>query len=306
ALAAELPPGIAFLYVHFLHTPGSVTRYAAVMRGIGWGVSAHAKDIWTTPEREVADKLADARFAVTCTATGAAYLRDLADRPETVALAYHGLDLREFPPPPDRLAAGKGPVTFLSVGRLVEKKGYDDLLGALARLPKDLEWRFVHIGGGKLTKPLMAQAARLGLSGRIDWRGKQDRAAVIEAMRAADLFVLPSKIAADGDRDGLPNVLMEAASQKLATIATRAAAIPEFLREGREGLLVPPGDPDALAEALATLAQDPAQRQSLGAAASARLTAEFGMEAGIALIAERLREALEEQTVRHPQDRAAA
>lgn len=295
-LATELPAGTRFLYVHFLHTPGSVARYASMMRGLGWGVSAHAKDIWTTPAREIADKLADAAFAVTCTASGARYLTGLADGPEKVALAYHGLDLDRLPPPPERPGTAEGPITLLSVGRLVEKKGYDDLLAALARLPAGLDWRFVHIGGGKLTDHLKAEAAQHGLSARIDWRGKQDREAVIDAMRSADLFVLPSKIAPDGDRDGLPNVLMEAASQKLAIIATDAAAIPEFVENGRSGLLVPPSAPDALAAAIATLASDPARRLAMAEASHARLLAEFGMQAGIETVTARLAAALEAAT----------
>jgi glycosyltransferase involved in cell wall biosynthesis len=290
-LAAELPGETRFLYAHFLHTPASVARYAALMRGIGWGVSAHAKDIWTTPGWEIAEKLAEARFAVTCTASGAAHLRAHAPGADRVDLAYHGLDLARFPEPPPRRGR-HGPVTLLSVGRLVEKKGYDDLLAALARLPAGLDWRLVHIGGGKLSARLRVEALRLGLADRIDWRGKRDQTEVIAAMREADLFVLPSKIAADGDRDGLPNVLMEAASQALPIISTRVSAIPEFVADGVEGRLVPPGDPAALAGAIASLAADPAARARMAAAALARLKGEFGLEAGIVRLAARLAAAL--------------
>ena len=290
-LAAELGPETRLLYAHFLHTPASVARYAALMRGIGWAVSAHARDIWTTPDREKATKLAEARFAVTCTAAGAAHLAALAPDPGRVALAYHGLDLASLPAPPRR-AAHDGPLRLLSVGRLVEKKGYDVLLAALARLPEGLDWRFTHIGGGALARPLEAEAERLGLSGRIAWQGPQDRGAVIAAMRAADLFVLPARTAGDGDRDGLPNVLMEAASQGLAILSTRHSAIPEFIPDDRHGLLVPPGDPDALASCIATLARDPDRRAAMAGHARRRLTEAFGMEAGIDCIASRLADAL--------------
>lgn len=97
-LAAELEEECGFLYAHFLHTPGSVTRYAAVIRGLDWGFSAHAKDIWTIPEWEKREKLASARFGATCTASGAAHLNSLAPAPDTVSLIYHGLDLTRFPP----------------------------------------------------------------------------------------------------------------------------------------------------------------------------------------------------------------
>lgn len=295
-LAAELPADAPFLYVHFLHTPASVARYAAALRGIGWGFSAHAKDIWTTPDWETREKLAEARFGVTCTATGAAHLRALAEDPRRIELVYHGLDLGRFPAPPDR-RDGPGPlrdgsaadraVEILSVGRLVEKKGYDRLLDALAALPTGLHWRLVHIGGGPLGPALRAQADRLGLTGRIEWRGAQDQATVIEALRRADLFTLTSVIAGDGDRDGLPNVLMEAASQKLAILSTAVAAIPEFIVDGGHGVLAAP-DAEAIAAGLARLLADPELRLRLGEAAYGRLRAEFGMTAGIDRLLRRL------------------
>ena len=296
-LAAELPADVPFVYVHFLHTPASVGRYAAAIRGIGWGFSAHAKDIWTTPEWEKREKLADARFGVTCTAVGAAHLRGLAADPACIDLVYHGLDLGRFPAPPDRAGAlprdGSAPdrtVEFLSVGRLVEKKGYDRLLDALATLPDGLHWRLVHIGSGELKQALRAQAERLGLSDRIEWRGAQDQAAVIGALRRADLFVLTSVVAGDGDRDGLPNVLMEAASQRLAILSTAVSAIPEFIADGTHGLLTD-GSPPAIAAGLQRLATDPALRLRLGEAAHDRLRAEFGMTAGIDRLVRRLEEA---------------
>src|SRR5690606_38831619 len=97
-LAAELEPDTAMIYAHFLHTPASVARYAAIMRGLPWAVSAHAKDIWTSPEWEKAEKLADCAWAVTCTAMNRDHLAALAP-PGRVDLLYHGLDLSRFPDP---------------------------------------------------------------------------------------------------------------------------------------------------------------------------------------------------------------
>jgi glycosyltransferase involved in cell wall biosynthesis len=128
---------------------------------------------------------------------------------------------------------------------------------------------------------LKAQAERLGLAARIDWRGAQAQDAVIAALREADLFVLPSKQAENGDRDGLPNVVMEAASQALPIVATDFAGIPEFVQHGREGLLLRPGDVSALAKALEGLSRDPQWRAQLGAAAFDRLREEFSAQAGL-------------------------
>ena len=290
-LATELPDQTRFLYAHFLHTPASVARYTALIRGIGWGFSAHAKDIWTIPDWEKREKIAECRFGVTCTGTGAEHLRALDPIGGKVALVYHGLDLGRFPPPPD-IRPATNRFTLLSVGRLVPKKGYGDLLEALNRLPAELDWRFVHIGGGELKKGIEARAKRLQIDHRIEWQGKRDQTDVIAAMRAADLFVLPSKIADDGDRDGLPNVLMEAASQKLPILTTDVSAIPEFITNGEHGALVPPGDPEALTQAIVELAADPDRRAAMAEHAYARLIESFGMESGIEMIDTRLRTAL--------------
>jgi glycosyltransferase involved in cell wall biosynthesis len=286
-LAAELAPETERLYAHFLHTPASVARYAAIMRGLPWSCSAHAKDIWTSPEWELREKLADLDWLVTCTATNAAHLRGLAEEPDRVSLVYHGLDLDRFPSPEARKQAAGGPVRILSVGRAVAKKGYDDLLNALARLAPDLDWRFEHIGGGKELGRLKAQAASLGIAGRIDWRGAQPQAAVLDALGRADIFVLASRIAGDGDRDGLPNVLMEAQSQRVACVSTSVSAIPELIRDGETGLLVPERDPSSLARALEKLARDPECRDRLAAAGEKRVRSDFAMQSAIGDLARR-------------------
>lgn len=291
-LAAELPADVGHLHAHFLHTPASVARYAALVAGLDWSVSAHAKDIWTTPEWEKRAKLAEARWAVTCTESGRVHLANLAPWPERVALVYHGLDLDRFAPPPRRPRAGDGsdpqrPVVILSVGRAVAKKGYDDLLAALALLPAALAWRFVHIGGGALGAGLRQRAESLGLAHRIEWRGAQAQPEVLAAYRRADLFVLAAKVAKDGDRDGLPNVLMEAQSQRLACVASEVSGIPELIENGMTGVLTPPGDPSALAAALASLIGDPARRAALGAAGERRVRSAFAMTVGIDCLAQR-------------------
>lgn len=293
-LAREAPENLQFLYAHFLHTPSSVVLYASIMRGIDWGFSAHAKDIWKTPAWEKRDKLARSSFGVTCTALGATHLRELAADPTRLDLVYHGLDLTRFPPPPPPRPARDGtdePVVLISVGRLVEKKGYDILLKSLASLPNTINWRFVHIGGGDLRRKLQRLATKLGIADRIEWRGSRNQAEVIEALREADLFVLPSRIARDGDRDGLPNVLMEAASQELPIVSTSVSSIPEFIENGRHGLLVEP-NPNAIADGLTRMMLDPESRAEMAAAARNRLVARFGMDGGIDILTARLRAAL--------------
>jgi len=290
-LAAELPRDIVRLHVHFLHTPASVTRYAAVLRGLPWSGSAHAKDIWTTPEWDKREKLADCDWLVTCTEANRAHLAGLAPQGK-VELVYHGLDFARFPAPVAARAARDGrdpadPVMLLSVGRLVEKKGTDVLLEALAQLPPELHWRLVHIGGGPLKAQLERLAAARGIAGRITWRGALPQPEVLAALRGADLFALASRIAGDGDRDGLPNVLAEAQSQGLACVATAVSAIPELVEDGVTGVLVAPESPGALAQAIGALIADPARRAELGAAGGERVRARFALEPNLERLARR-------------------
>ena len=287
-LAAEAAPEIGRLHAHFLHTPASVARYAALLRDLPWSVSAHAKDIWTIPAWEKREKLEAAAWAVTCTAEGQRHLAALA--PGRVALCYHGIDLDRFPLRRTTGSEADGsdparPVVLLSVGRAVEKKGYDDLLSALALLPPGLAWRLVHIGGGALAPRLQRRARRLGIDGRIEWRGARPQPDVLTAYRAADMFVLAAKIGRDGDRDGLPNVLIEAQSQGLACVATELPGIAELIEDETSGVLVPPADPSALAAALAALIRDPARRRRLGEAGAARVAQEFDMRRGVGRLA---------------------
>jgi glycosyltransferase involved in cell wall biosynthesis len=296
-LAHELPADVGLLYAHYLHTPASVARYAAVLCALPWCASAHAKDIWTTPAWEQAEKLRECAWATTCTAAGAAELRALAPDAE-VMLTHHGLDAGRFATPQRTLGPdGRDPdrpVRLLGVARLVPKKGIEVLLAALAALPQGLHWRYEHIGGGPLRAALTALAADRGLAGRVAWRGALSHDQVLDAYRAADLFVLANRIAPDGDRDGLPNVLLEAGALELPVVASRLGAVPELIEDGVNGRLVSPDDPPALAEALAALMRDPAARLRCGRAGRRRVLEQFAMEPGLDRLASRLCGALDQ------------
>ncbi len=282
-LAAELPADIGALYVHYLHTPASVARYTALLTGLPYAASAHAKDIYTTPEWDLREKLEGAAWTVTCTAANVDVLSALAP-PGRVDLVYHGLDRSRFPapqPPPE------GPFKILSVCRAVEKKGLDDVLRALARLPADLDWQFEHIGGGALVPRLGALAERLGIADRVAFLGARPREEVAAAYARAHLFVLASRIARNGDRDGLPNVIMEAMAMGRPVVSTAVSAVPEIVA-AETGVLVPPRDPTALAAAIAELAFDGERRSRLGAAGAERVARLFSPEPGIDRIAARL------------------
>ena len=203
---------------------------------------------------------------------------------------YHGLDLGRFRPlqllRPRRDGSDPAdPVRLLAVGRAVEKKGFDLLVQALAALPDDCAWRLVHVGGGPDLSKLRAEAERRGVAGRIAWRGPQDQTAVLEQYRDADLFILPCRIAGDGDRDGLPNVLVEAQSQGLACLSTRVGGVPELIEDGVNGRLVPCEDPAALTAALIDLIRDPDLRRAYGRAGQGRVARLFDSVASLDVLA---------------------
>ena len=282
-LAGEVGPNISKIYAHFLHTPASVARYASVMRGLPLSLSAHAVDIWTCPDWELAEKINSAEWTTVCSRAGAAKLRSLAKNPSKVFMLYHGLDLKTFRPrkllvPKNDGTPSNPPVRLISVGRTVQKKGFDVLLEALALMPDNLCWEWTHIGDGPHTKKLKNHAKSLGISDYIHWRGAQNSDKVIIALRQADIFVLPCRRDNDGNQDGLPNVLMEAQSQGLAVASTNISAIPEFIIHSETGILVPPNDPLALQKGLVSLITSPDLRFKFGKAGEMRVKMHFDAE----------------------------
>lgn len=288
-LAAELPEDTTWLHAHFIHTPASVVAYASLITGIPWTVSAHAKDIWTSPDWDLARKLDRARWAVTCTKAGFERLEKLSGDGGRVHLSYHGLDLDRFGhfaiDRPRRDGSNSAdPVIILSVGRAVAKKGYDILLRALALLHGELSFRFVHAGGGEELESLKALASSLGLKAVTQWSGALAQDNILELYRRSDIFALACRVAEDGDRDGLPNVLVEACSQGLVCVSTNIAGVPELLTHEVDGLLAELENPQALASMLARLIRDPALRERLGKAAERRVREHFDHRSGISQI----------------------
>ena len=296
-LAHEYAGNHDHIYAHFLHTPCSVARYAALISGKSFSISAHAKDIWTSPEWEMREKLEDCDWLVTCTEGGADYLKSLAPDGR-VHLVYHGLDLSRFPPPEKKPSTNDGKtkaktVNLVTVGRAVSKKGIDSLLKALAKLPDDLHWQWTHIGGGPLKSELEALAVELGIAERCDFKGGLPQSEVLETYRNSDLFILPSRIDESGDRDGLPNVIVEAQSQAMAVISTKISGIPELIQSGTNGLLIQPDKIDDLASAIETLSRDVKMRNQMGQAGEERVRSEFSHKQTIGDIISLLNKSLE-------------
>jgi glycosyltransferase involved in cell wall biosynthesis len=292
-LARQMPASVRHVYAHFAHSPASVARYAALLRGIGFSISAHAKDIWTAPDWDLSRKLADASFVTVCNRAGHERLAALGAGAK-LKLIHHGVArslLATAPPVQSRDGRDvAAPVRFIAVARAVEKKGLRRLLDALALLPRDLAFRLDHFGGGDLMDELRNKTRALALEERVTWHGPRPHREVVAALDEGDVFVLPAVIGSDGDRDGIPNAVMEAQARGLTVVASRVGGIDEVVVDGSTGRLVEAGNVVALAEALAAVARDPVLRSRLGAAALAHVGRDCDAEAGYDAIAALLRE----------------
>lgn len=272
--------GACHVHAAFAHGPASVAHFVHLLTGMPFSFAAHAKDLYVSAPDLLARKVKDATFVLACSESAADELLARAGgEGAKVLLAPHGVNTRRFSPHAHPAPGpATGPLRVLAVGRLVEKKGYPVLLDALGALAADgvgVTCRIV--GAGPLRPQLEAQAARLGIGGLVEFAGALTQQEIAASYLQADVFVQASVVVAGGDRDGIPNALLEAMSSGLAVVATEVAGIPEAVAPGC-GVLVPPGDPGALARGLARLADDHALRSRLGRAARAHVTARFDRE----------------------------
>ena len=256
-------PSILHLHAHFAHSPTSVTMFSSMLSGLPFSFSAHAKDIYTSHPEQLREKLSLASFVTTCTRHNADYLKALTSRPDRVHCNYHGIDLGLFSSDSQRFNP-LPPYTLLSVARIIEKKGLPTVYHALRRLA-DRGVDFVHnlIGDGEQRDRILALIADLNLEKRCRWLGTLSHDQVLEQFRASDCFVLGCEIADNGDRDGIPNVLVESLAMGVPAVSTRVSAIPEILIDGDTGLTVEEKDPEALADAVQRILTDAGLRRRI-------------------------------------------
>ncbi|MBI3966345.1 MAG: glycosyltransferase [Chloroflexi bacterium] len=276
--------GVCHLHAHFATVATTVTRLAARFANVPYTFTAHAKDIFheTTRVDDLQRKLRDAAAVVTVSNYNVAYLHESCGRDVgVVRRIYNGLDLTRFAYDPPR-ERGRHVV---AVGRLVEKKGFGDLVAACAILvERGCQFVCQIVGTGPLEPELRAQIEALGLQAVVELVGPRPQAEVVELVRRGAVLAAPCTVGRDSNRDGLPTVLLEAMAVGTPCVSTDVTGIPEVVRDGETGLMVPPGDRAALAVALERLLDDPDLRVALAARARRLIETSFDVHRNTAVL----------------------
>jgi glycosyltransferase involved in cell wall biosynthesis len=258
------------LHAYFAHQPAAIAEHAAQSLNLPFGFSVHARDFRKVAPEVLAQRARSAACVVACNTDVGRDLRRLGSK---VHLLPHGVDLQRFAP---RTTSSNGVLRLLAVGRLVEKKGFHFLIAALAGLK--LPFTLTIAGDGPERERLRQLISLNNLVNRIVFRGVVTHFELPQMYAEADMVLVPSIQDASGDRDGLPNVVLEAMACGRAVIASDAGAIASAITDNENGLLVPPADPVALGAAIRRLTADPITREQLGR--NGRRRAESDYEVG--------------------------
>lgn len=272
------------LHAHFAHDPALVALLVRRLTDLPYSFTAHARDLVQIPPSSLAARAAEATALVTCCQVNADYIAaTVPARLQAVRVIHHGVELDLFKPRPRPTVVAD--VQIVTVGRLVEKKGFPDLLRALGQLKTSGRRITCRVyGDGPLLRPLTELRDLLGLADAVHFAGERSRETIIQALHSSDIFALTPTVTEDGDRDGIPNVLVEAMACGLPVVSTSAGGIPELVTHGENGFLAAPGDVASIENHIATLLDSAKLRQQMGVAA--RRTVESGYDVNLA--AERL------------------
>lgn len=269
--------GLTHLHAHFGSVATSVARVAAALAGVPYSFTAHAKDIFheTVDPADLEDKLREAHHVVTVSDFNVRHLRErFPAATGSLRRVYNGLELDRFPFNGDRERGER--LRVVSVGRLVEKKGFGLLIRAAAALTaRGIALDVEIIGDGPLREELQALIEALDVGAVVRLTGPRPQQEIAEALRSRDVFAAPFVVGADGNADGLPTVLLEAMAAGIPCVAADVTGVPEVIRDGETGLLVPTGDVDGLIEALHRLAVGEVDTAALTAKARGLVEAEF-------------------------------
>ncbi len=295
------------LHAHFASSATRVANYVSRLTGIPYSFTAHAKDIFheEVNAATLRSKIRDARFVVTVSDFNRDYLNELMGPVRSdVRRLYNGIDLDLFKATSD---VARDERQILAVGRLVEKKGFGDLLLACKVLViRGVDFRCEIIGQGPLEATLRAEIERLELKDRVALIGPRPQDEVLQAYRRSAIFALPCIIGADGNRDGLPTVLLEAMATGTACVSTDVTGVPEIIDHDVDGLVVPQNNPNALADALERLLVEPALRERFAIAGRAKVERDFDVRQSVGTLRQWLSETGAPEPVTLPVEAAPA
>lgn len=271
---------IAHLHAHFANIPTAVAEIVQQFSDISYSITAHAKDIYLSQPEVLNRRITKAEFVLTCTQYNQKFLQAISQSSTPIHLSYHGLDLTRFQPVVTE-AQNQEPL-ILSVGRFCEKKGFPYLLQACQILKqKGYKFRCCIVGYGPLQAEIERIIEEFQLGDTVSLAGKMTQDELVKLYRQADMFVLPCLITEDGDRDGIPNVLLEAMAMNVPVISTNISGITELINHQKNGLLVPSKDPHALAREIAELIERPQLIQQLKQAGRATILRQFSLDENI-------------------------
>jgi glycosyltransferase involved in cell wall biosynthesis len=255
--------GVTHLHAHFAHSPTSVAMFTSQLTGLPFSFTAHAKDIYTSDPRQLREKIGLSRFVVTCTEYNRLHLLKISNgQPTSIHRVYHGIDVGMFRGQSQKDLKPSPPYRLLTIARLTAKKGLPTVLKAVKLLTgQGLRLNHILIGDGDDRQKILALIEELELTRVTRWLGTQPHHEVVKQFRNTDLFVLGCEVASNGDRDGIPNVLLESMAMGVPVVATDISAIPELVVNGVSGLLVPPRQPDRLAQAMLRMLTDAEMRK---------------------------------------------
>lgn len=286
-LAAHLVESdIEHLHAHFATSAASVARLAAHFADIPFSITAHAKDIFheSVDDADLKQKMNSAAAVLTVSDYNVKFLQQQhGTAARKVSRIYNGMDLERFP----YAATNPASRQIVAVGRLIEKKGFMDLVQACALLvQKGVDFQCSIVGSGDLEQALKQKVQELGLAEHISLPGPRPQREIIELVQNAAIFAAPCVVGSDGNQDGLPTVLLESMALGTVAVSTDVTGIPEVIRHEQTGLMVPQHAPLALAQALERLLQDSALREQLAHNARALIEKSFDIHKNAALIRE--------------------
>ncbi|MFP7569965.1 glycosyltransferase family 4 protein [Marivita sp. S2033] len=282
--------GVDHIHGEFAGHPATTAMIAAEVAGVPYSFSAHANDI-VVSQALLVEKAQKAAFVRSISRYNIAFLDRLEGFPteklELVRCGVARASLKGDGP----AALGDGPLRILYVGSLIEKKGVQYLIDALAMLPTDLDWQLQIVGGGDLADDLAKRVHTHGLSDRVTFDGPQPAEVVARAFAKAHVVVVPSIVGEQGRIEGIPVVIMEALANARPVIASALSGIPELIEDGVTGRLVPPEDASAIANALQEIATDWQAAAAMGMRGRDRVAAEYVVEDNAGKLADLMKRA---------------